>query len=316
MVQGDQKDLPKDILRGVTLVSLIFFIAVKIPLFGFIFSLFIPLPVIYYGAKLGSKYRAYVPCITAVIIGVTFGKPCFDLLFFAELLFLGFVLGQMIEKGFSIEKTVLNTSGLVLGSGILCLVFYSNVANIDLEIMISEYVSDNLKMTMLLYKKMGMAEDNLMFLSEIIDKIQYALVRIIPSLVVSSILVLTWTTLLLVKPVLKSRGLYYPDFGSLNLWKPPEILVWGAIGCGVMLMIPDLTIKIFGLNGIIILMTVYFMGGIAIVSYYFEKKQVPLMFRFFLYSLIALWQVLMFLVIGLGFFDMWLNFRKLDIKKE
>ncbi|WP_207692007.1 DUF2232 domain-containing protein [Desulfonema limicola] len=313
---GNYKDIPKEILKGTALASLIFFMALGVPVFGFIFALFLPLPVFFYGSKLGTRYRAYVPCITAVIIMFTLGKASFDMLFFAELLFLGFVLSHMIEKGLCIEKTILYTCGLVLGGGIFCLVLYSNAANIDFGVMISEYVSENLKMTMLLYEKMGMAEDNLMFLSEIIDKIHYALVRIIPSLVVSSVLILTWTTLLLAKPVFKSRGLYYPDFGSLNLWKPPEILVWGVIGSSVMLMIPDLTVKIFGLNGLIILMTVYFLGGIAIVSYYFEKKQVPLMFRFFLYSLIGLWQVLMFLVIGLGFFDMWLNFRKLEIKKE
>ena len=316
MTAGEYKDIPKEIIRGAALTSLIFFMALGVPVFGFIFSLFIPLPVLFYGSKLGKKYRAYVPCITGVIIMLMLGKASFDMLFFAELLFLGFVLSHMIEKKLSVEKTVLYTCGLVLGSGIFCLILYSNAANIDFGVMVSKYVSENLKMTMLLYEKMGMAEDNLMFLSEIIDKIHYALVRMIPSLVVSSILIITWTTLLLAKPIFKNRGLYYPDFGSLNLWKPPEMLVWAVIGCAVMLMIPDLTIKIFGLNGFIILMTVYFLGGIAIVSYYFEKKQVPLGFRFFLYSLIALWQVLMFFVIGLGFFDMWLNFRKLEIKKE
>jgi len=39
------------------------------------------------------------------------------------------------------------------------------------------------------------------------------------------------------------------------------------------------------------------------------------MIRFFLYSLIALQQMVLLLVIGLGFFDMWLNFRRLDTQK-
>jgi uncharacterized protein YybS (DUF2232 family) len=68
------------------------------------------------------------------------------------------------------------------------------------------------------------------------------------------------------------------------------------------------------MNGLIILMMVYFFGGIAIVSFYFEKKKFPLALRFFLYSLIALQQFILLFVIGLGFFDMWLNFRKLERK--
>jgi uncharacterized protein YybS (DUF2232 family) len=58
-------------------------------------------------------------------------------------------------------------------------------------------------------------------------------------------------------------------------------------------------------------MTVYFFQGIAIVAFYFEKKQFPRVVRFFLYALIALQQLILLAVIGLGFFDMWVNFRRL-----
>ena len=49
----------------------------------------------------------------------------------------------------------------------------------------------------------------------------------------------------------------------------------------------------------------------AIVSFYFERKRFPRLLRIFLYSLIALQQFVLILVIGLGFFDVWLNFRKI-----
>jgi hypothetical protein len=37
--------------------------------------------------------------------------------------------------------------------------------------------------------------------------------------------------------------------------------------------------------------------------------------RLFLYSLIALQQIVLLIVVALGFFDMWLNFRKLGADK-
>jgi uncharacterized protein YybS (DUF2232 family) len=58
-------------------------------------------------------------------------------------------------------------------------------------------------------------------------------------------------------------------------------------------------------------MTVYFFQGIAIVSFYFEKKHFPRTIRFLLYALIALQQLILLVVIGLGFFDLWVNFRRL-----
>jgi uncharacterized protein YybS (DUF2232 family) len=83
-----------------------------------------------------------------------------------------------------------------------------------------------------------------------------------------------------------------------------------------MLMIPEHTVKLFGINGLLILMTIYFFQGIAIISFYFEKKRFPRLLRIVLYSLIALQQIVLLIVVGLGFFDMWLNFRKLGVEKK
>jgi len=73
---------------------------------------------------------------------------------------------------------------------------------------------------------------------------------------------------MLAKPLLKTRNLFYPDFGQLNLWKTPEYFVWIAIACGILLLIPDKTVRLMGINGIIILMTIYFFQGMAIVNFH------------------------------------------------
>jgi uncharacterized protein YybS (DUF2232 family) len=176
---------------------------------------------------------------------------------------------------------------------------------------VSNYVAKNLELTMVLYQNMGMSEESIQMISTSLDKIHGALVRIIPALVSVSTLFVAWTSILLAKPVLMRRSLFYPDFGPLNLWQAPEYLVWGVIGCGLALFLPNEAIKIIGLNGLLILMSVYFFQGIAIVSFYFNKKKFPRMIRIFLYTLVAVQQLVLLAVIGLGFFDMWFNFRKL-----
>jgi uncharacterized protein YybS (DUF2232 family) len=87
------------------------------------------------------------------------------------------------------------------------------------------------------------------------------------------------------------------------------------VASGALLLLPNTLVKIAGLNGLLVLMMIYFFQGIAIVSFYFEKKRFPRILRIFLYSVIGLQQLMLFLVIGLGFFDMWLNFRKFEAKK-
>jgi len=303
--------ISRDVLTGISITCVIFAVSVYMPIFGFFCSLFIPLPILFYRSKLGRKTGAIIPIAAGVIMMMVLGRFSIDLLFFFELMLLGFILSELMAIDLSVERTVLFACGAILASAILGLAFYSQIIQKGLTDVAAEYVTKNLQLTLLLYEGMGMSEENIQLIANSLEQIQYVLLRIIPALAIASTLFVAWTSLLISRPLLKSRDLYYPDFGPLNLWKPPEHLVWGVIGCGLVLLIPSGSVKLIGLNGLIMLMAVYFFTGIAIVSFYFERKRFPRLLRIFLYSLIALQQFVLILVIGLGFFDVWLNFRKI-----
>lgn len=311
-----QGGISKDIINGIAITSFIFALSFFIPIFGFIVSLLIPLPIIFYRSKLGRTTGIIVPVVTIIVMVVILGGISIDILFFIELLLLGFILSELFELKLPIEKTILYACSVVFFMGIAGLLFYSNISNIPIKPLVSEYVAKNLELTMVLYQKMGVSEESIHMISNSLENIHYILVRIIPAIVITSTLFVAWANLLIAKPILKKRDLFYPDFGSLNRWKAPEFLVWGVIGCGLLLLYPDKAFKMFGLNGLIIFMMIYFFQGVAIVSFYFKKKQFSRLLRVFLYSLIALQQIVLLVVIGIGFFDIWLNFRKLEIKKS
>jgi len=308
--------MSKEIVSGIAITSLIFAVALHMPIIGFFCALFIPLPVLFYRAKLGRNNGAFVPAGTIIIMLVVLGKPSVDVLVFSELMLIGFLLAEMFEINLSVEQTVLYACGIVLATAAGCLIFYSGVSNTGIGPLLTAYVAQNLELTLDLYRNIGVSEENIQVISDSMPQIQYVLVRIIPAFAVMSSLFVSWTTLLISRPILKSRNLTVPAFGPLNQWRAPDHLVWGAIGCGVTLLTSAKGLKMIGLNGLLILMTVYFFQGIAIVSYFFEKKNFPRSIRFFLYSLIALQQMALLVVIAFGFFDMWLNFRKLDLNKE
>jgi len=301
----------KDIVTGVSVTSLIFLISVFIPIIGFVAALFIPLPILFYRLRLGRINGLVIPIISSLVMVVFIGGISLDILFFAGLLLIGFILGELFELNLSIEKTTLYASGSVVLSGLIGLIISSMLTGEGVFGIVSNYVAKNLELTLVLYQSMGMSQENVQLISQSLDKIQHVLVTIIPALVSTSTLFVTWISILLAKPVLISRSLYYPDFGPLKLWKAPDYLVWVVIGCGLALFLPIPVIKVIGLNGLLILMTVYFFQGIAIVSYYFNKKRFPKILRVFLYTLMALQQLILLAVIGLGFFDLWINFRKL-----
>ncbi|CAB1055723.1 hypothetical protein D1BOALGB6SA_456 [Olavius sp. associated proteobacterium Delta 1] len=302
--------MAKDIVGGVLITSLIFFVSVFIPIIGFFGALFIPLPILYYRLKLGRKNGALVPAISGSILFIVIGGMSADGLFFVELLLIGFMLGELIELNCSIDKTILYATGAVLFTGFMGLVIYSVLSGEGIYAIVSDYVTNNLALTMVLYQNMGMSQENIQLIDRFLAEIQPLIVKILPAMVTASTLFVAWINILIARPVLKRRSLSYPDFGRLNMWKAPEYLVWGVIGCGLALFLPGSAINAIGQNGLLILMTVYFFQGIAIVSFYFEKKRFPRFIRFFLYTLIAVQHLILLAVIGLGFFDMWVNFRR------
>lgn len=306
----------KDIISGTGITSLLFIASLYLPIIGFLCTLLIPLPILFYRSKLGRKTGAIIPGLTFMIMMFLLGGISIDILLFTELLLLGFVLSELIEINLSIEKTLLYACGIILITGMAALIFYSAIAQKGIMVLVSEYVTKNLELTLSMYESMGVSEQTLQLISESLDRIHYVMVRIVPALIFSATLFVAWASLLFVKPMMISRTLFFPDFGSLVLWRAPDHLVWGAIGCGASLLLRDGLLYTLGLNGLIILMVVYFFQGIAIVAFYFNKLRFPRMIRIVLYSLIAIQRMILLIIIGLGFFDMWLNFRRLEKEKQ
>jgi uncharacterized protein YybS (DUF2232 family) len=300
----------EDIIKGTALSSLLCLASIHIPVIGFLFALSVPLPLIFYRSKLGRNSGILIFAGTVAVILLALRGLSIDLIFFGELLFLGLMLSEFYHQNLSVEKTVLYTTCSVIATSGLGLVIYGNIQGSGIYSIASEYVAVNLRLAMDLYKNMGISEENIQMISDSMDHIQYVLVRIIPGLIISFVLFVNWANLLISRTVLVRNNFFYPDFGPLNLWKAPEYLVWAVIASSLMLFIPDKIIKIAGINILLILMSVYFFQGIAIVSFYFKKKRFPRPLKFFLYSVIALQHIIFLFVIGLGFFDVWLNVRK------
>lgn len=309
-----QHGVSRDIATGVTATLVIFSAAVFMPVVGFFFSIFIPLPVLFYRAKLGRRYGVIVPLVAIAVMGLVFGGLTTDILFFSGLMLLGFTISEMFEKKLSVEMTVAAACGIVLGAGMIAILFYSVFARTGIYTLISAYVASNLKLSLELYKGIGIPQETIDTISGSLDQIKYVLVRLLPSLTAASTLFVAWTNLIAARPIMERRGLYFPDFGRLNHWRAPEPLIWGVIGCGLIMLMPVTGIRFLGVNGLLVLLTIYFIQGIAVVSYFFEKKKLPRAIRVVLYMMIAFQQLLLVVIICIGLFDLWINFRKIDTK--
>ncbi len=301
----------KDIANGVLITCLILAASVLLPIIGIFCSLLLPLPTLYYRIKLGRIFSTLIPIISLVILMIAMRAFPFDIVFVAVLLIIGFSLGELQELKFSIEKTMLLTCGLAFLGGAVSLILFSASTGHSLLADFSQSVAHNREFLLQLYRSMGMPAESIPDFERFLNEIQSIVIRILPALIITTTLFVIWINILLGRYLLKSRNLGYQAYGKLNLWQAPDYLIWGVIGFGLLMLIPDDLSKTFGLNGSMTMLMVFFFQGVAIVSFFFEKKQVPRFAKIMLYALLILQEVLL-VVIAIGFIDVWANFRKLE----
>lgn len=305
--------LVRDHVTGLSVSVLIITLTLYIPLLGFFLAILLPMPIVFYRLKLGRNQGAVLMALVFGITTAITGAVSVDMLFYGGLLLTGFLLGEFIELRYSVEKLGIYTCLATVGICVTAVFLYSWTLPGSLGSLVSAYVAANLDLTLKLYKEMGMSQESIDIIAGSLDTIQYVLVSILPALCISFVMFVTWANILFIKTVLARKGINLPQLAQLNQWQAPERLVWLVIGFGLSLLIQVKGLSIIGLNCLIVLMLIYFFQGIAIVSFFFEKKRFPMFLKLFIYSIIAVQQLFLFLVVGIGFFDTWINFRKLGV---
>ena len=284
------------------------------PLVYIISILFIPLPILYYRSKYGRKNGALILLAAIAALLVAFNGVALNAAFFMKYLIIGFAVGEFLELNVSMEKTVIGACGLALTMMVVGGFVYASVSGTDILGAIS---GDLKKISDIIADKLRIAnwieEDQVV---QFKDDFYYLLTRITPVKIAAETLFETWLCLAMAKPLFKAKNLPYPDFGDLAVWRAPDYLVWVAIGCGFMPFLQNRLLLALGLSGLIVILKIYFFQGMAVVSDYFGKKAFSNMSRLAFYGLIIIADIAHVVVAGIGFFDIWMNFRKLDIAKE
>ncbi len=309
-----KKFFSENISAGIAIIIILFAIPLFIPIIGDICFAFTPIPILFYRLNLGrNKAWMLVFMAIAILLLVSPNFP-FYFIMFCWLLLFGLILSELIELKLPIERTIVITCFLSLMIAIIFLFVYSSIVNKEISEVVKNFVAENLKLILAIYKDAGLfgKESEFLFSDTVIAKLEFFLAGITPSLLISFTMILSWITILLAERIFEKNKFSLPDLEKLNRKKAPEYLIWYAAGSGLALLLPVGGWKIVASNIIILLATIYFIYGIAILGYYFDKKKLSTIVKCCLYFIVVTNQILFFILVGIGFFDTWFNFRKIE----
>lgn len=101
-----------------------------------------------------------------------------------------------------------------------------------------------------------------------------------------------------------------------QLWQLPEQLIWIFISSAAIFIIAEGFVSIIGVNLLIVLALLYCIQGFAIVIYFFTKWDLPRFVRIVFFFMILFQTVGTVILLGLGLWNTWVDFRKLKITDQ
>lgn len=301
----------KSFVLALASTMVLFLSGVGIPLVGFLLIPLVPQPALAFGLKHGRAQGVGLLASGTVLLWWLGGQAL--ALGFAVLALMVVLLYGSLGRGRSIESVVVGTAcGMVAAVSAVLVYEFGSLAGVAAAI--RGVLSENLELSVKVYEQVGLSPDNLAALRERAPALIDIVLRVLPALAFVGFGVIVLINVFFLRRRF-SGGALTVYAGDLREWRSPEPLVWCFIVSGFALFLPGWeTVKIVALNLFLVIAAFYFFQGLAIVAYYFHHKKVPFFLRSLAYLLIVFEQIITLLVVGLGLFDLWGDFRRLKKK--
>ena len=300
------------LFRGITILFLLFIIAVFIPIFGSISLIFTPLPILYYSIKIGRTRGIAITVIALSLVSAAAILLDIKINLMVLYLFsvLGLILSETLRRGYTIEKNILYPTVFLCLISFFILLYQSQQSGKQLLELIEFYVAGNIQESIRIYAKLDLPPEQINVIKDNAHQITLFFTKIYPALVLVAISFTVWLNVLTARFLFEKNAIPYPSFGDLACWKAPEATVWFLITGGLIVFISTADMKFIGLNLLMICAFIYLMQGLSIISFLFKRKNVPDILKFIFYFFIFAQQYLLLIVIAVGLFDLWINFRR------
>jgi uncharacterized protein YybS (DUF2232 family) len=287
----------------------LFVSGISLPPLGIILLPFVAQPVLMFGVKYGIG-GGFGVLLVAIVLLLFLAAEELAFIYGIFALMAGLMLG-LLGRVRAIENLVVGVAAALLTmTASLSLYFYGSWGAMFGDF--RETLTQQLVSAMRVQEKMGLPQDSLQMFKERTPQIVEMMLELLPALLFLSFAFITLLNILYLGrrfPELRSRWF---RLQHLREWKGPEPLVWGLIGCGFVLFVPGLdAVRPVALNLLLVIGACYFCQGLAVIAYFFHKNKVPRFLRGMTYLLIIFQQIFTLLVVGLGLFDLWGDFRRL-----
>jgi uncharacterized protein YybS (DUF2232 family) len=228
----------------------------------------------------------------------------------------GLFIARIAAKNGSVEKIIIYPALFIIAAICFYFVYGGFVLSVNPWQLVIKFIAATIEENIKLYSQLPLKTEDINFIKDNKKNIIDGFTQIFPSLIIITSTLIIWANFLLGKRILGKAGITWPNLTALARWKAPELIIWIFIISGGLFFVPNKDINFFSFNIFLVACFIYLLQGLAILSFFFQSKNVPLFFRYLFYFFIAVQQILMIPIVAVGLFDIWIDFRKYFKKKK
>lgn len=279
---------------------------------GIFINLSIPLPAAYAYMRRGLPAGGGIVVLTTVAL-FAIGEAAGALGYLLQFGLASLVLPFLLRRRWPWDRAVAGALVLILLVAGIVLAGYGVSRSIAVTELVNRYVHGEVESALALYQKADIPPAQLEELRNVVKHMADFLINAWPALMV----VVTGAILLLTVLILSTlaAGRYEVPGVPFRLWKAPEKLIWLLILAGFGMLYASGLSQRVALNVLTVLLPLYFLQGLAVLTYFFQHKGITPFFRGLGYLLVVVLNPLPLIVTAVGVFDLWADFRKPRIKK-
>jgi len=297
------------VLPVVLILAAVFAVLIFPPL-GALVGVLAPAPLIFVYLQRGQVVGLILMGLVFVVLLLLAG-PAQAMLFAAEYVVMAVILAETVKAQLTMDKCIFLSAlgSMMLATFFLFVLFGGETSMIEF---FQKQIMKHFDLSMEALKSMGENQADLDTMREVFEETSRTFASAYPAFIMVGSLVTAAVNFFLVRFIwikLYGQTLFRQEkFSELVL---PDFLIWVLIGSSAALFFIGSPVGALGVNLFALAMLVYFFQGLAVTVHLLERKNAHFALWALVFFLIVIQPMLMGFVIGLGVFDIWVDFRKI-----
>lgn len=308
MPSDSRQSLVVAVLLGTLASGLLFSASLMVPVVGLMAGALAPFPIMLYRLRSGRVAALTIVCFVLAGLVSLWGGGA-GLQFFLQCGLIALVLPELMLRGYGTVRAVLWTTACAVTAicGVALLFIVGSGQN--LQPVLHAEITSGMTRALQVYKQGGMDPADLEQVTGIMEVMARLLVRTYPALVTVLFMGITAMNALFLRKLPDADTLGIGGEGTFATFRLPDLLVWLLIAAGFSSLAPTSLVAVPALNVLIVLCSMYFIQGLAIIHVISGRVAYSGTFRIIFYLLLLFQPYLFLLVTALGVFDLWADFR-------